>query len=463
MRAYGRTVFGMVSLLAWSLARPAAQAQEPVDLLHAVGTELAVSTVYRNQRTQAERLVDGDAATVWNSATGDLVGAWIEVRLPADATVSAISLIPGFPGMSGNRDLSRGNHRVAAIRVLREGVEVGRFPVAHERPEFVTIPVRGAGGVWRIELAELRPGLRTDWREVCIAELRMLGRAPAMSPGMRLPRVAVGALPAPRVPAAVDPVALERSFRRELGALVPAWRALQDDYFSFLQNTGEPMPDAETVRAVERTRASILRRIVALVEPIDPARADAVRMAGMTRLAGESWRWEPAVLADLAAISAALDVVAARLGTDDARCRASRTLAELRLQRVAGFAGAAAYFDEIDAFEAGGAEEGRGGSAARSSDRARLRGAPHARRGVAAQRPWGHHAAAPPRGARRSARRRRLARPRRVVARRAIELRLGFALSPPSPWTRCAVRRFPSPCGAPCVPAETLRPDQSAP
>jgi hypothetical protein len=358
-------VVGTACLLSWGLARPAVRAQEPVDLLHAVGTELAVSTVYRDQRAQAERLVDGDVASVWNSATGDLVGAWIEVRLPADASVSAISLIPGFPGMAGSRDLFRGNHRVASVRVLREGVEVGRFPVAHERPEFVTLPVRGGGGVWRIELAELRPGLRSDWREVCIAELRILGSAPSVAPGTRLPRVAVGTLPGPRVDGAVDPVALERAFRRELGALVPAWRALQDDYFAFLGNTGEPIPDAETVRGVERARASILRRIVALVDPVDPARADAARMAGLARLSGESWRWEPAVRADLAAVSAALEAVAARLGTDDARCRCGRALAELRLHRVAGFARAAAYFDEIEAFEADGAEEGRSGPEAR--------------------------------------------------------------------------------------------------
>ncbi len=360
-------VMGGWILATWGLGGSAARAQEPVDLLRAVGTELAVSSVYRNQRVQAERLVDGDVAGAWNSATGDLSGAWVEVRLPTDAMVTAISLIPGFPGMSGNRDLFRGNHRVAAIRVLREGVEVGRFPVEHERPEFVTIPVRGGGGVWRIELAELRPGLRSDWREACIAELRILGRAPSMVPGTRLPRVAVGALPAARVVAPVDPVALERALRRELGALVPAWRALQGDYFAFLENTGEPIPDAETVRAVERTRAAILRRITALVEPVDPARADAVRLAGMTRLSGESWRWEPAVRADLAAIGAALEAVAARLGTDDARCRSARALTELRLQRVAGFARAAAYFDEIDAFEADGSGEGRSGAAARRS------------------------------------------------------------------------------------------------
>jgi hypothetical protein len=348
-----------VAWIAWALpcgalpwGAPSARAQEPVDLLHAVGTELAVSSAYRNLRQQVERLVDGDPTSAWNSATGDLVGAWIEVRLPADAEVTAIALVPGFARVSQGTDLFTGNHRVSAIRVLREGVEVGRFPVAHERPELVTIPVRGRGGVWRIELAELRAGTRNDWREACVSELRIFGRAPSVAPGTRTPRVAIGALPEAAVAVAVDVAALERAQRRDLTYLVREWRTLQSDYFSFAESTGEPEPDAETIRETERARAAILRRVTELVQPVDPARADAIRIAGATRLSGVAWRWEPIVRADLAAISAALDAVAERIGTDAARCRSVRALAELRLVRVAGLARLAAYFDEIDESEA---------------------------------------------------------------------------------------------------------------
>lgn len=344
-----------------------ARAQEPVDLLHAVGSELAVSSAYRNLRQQVERLVDGDPESAWNSATGDLAGAWIEVRLPADAEVTGVALIPGFARVSNGADLFTGNHRVARIRVLREGVEVGRFPVPNERPELVTIPVRGAGGVWRIELTELRAGTRSDWREVCISELRILGRAPTVAPGTRTPRVAIGALPEAPTTAPVDVAALERAQRRDLTLLVRDWRALQDEYFSFAQNTGEPEPDAETTRETERRRAAILRRITDLVQPVDPARADAVRMAGATRLSGPAWRWDPTARADLVALSSAVDAVAERIGSDAARCRTARALAELRLVRVSQLARLAAYFDEIDeSHELSSGEERPRGAARRS-------------------------------------------------------------------------------------------------
>lgn len=359
-----------VAWIAWGAlpsGAPSVRAQEPVDLLHAVGTELAVSSAYRNLRQQVERLVDGDPTSAWNSATGDLVGAWIEVRLPADAEVTGIALVPGFARVSNGTDLFTGNHRVAAIRVLREGVEVGRFPVAHERPELVTIPVRGRGGVWRIELSELREGTRTDWREACVSELRILGRAPSVAPGTRTPRVAIGALPEAAVAVAVDVAALERAQRRDLTHLVREWRTLQSDYFSFAESTGDPEPDAETIRETERARAAILRRVTELVQPVDPARADAIRIAGATRLSGVAWRWEPVVRADLAAISAALDAVAERIGTDAARCRSVRALAELRLVRVAGLARLASYFDEIDESEALSMEDERPRGAERRS------------------------------------------------------------------------------------------------
>jgi hypothetical protein len=347
-------------VLTWGVAS-SALAQEPVDLLHAVGTDVAVSSVYRDRQSQVERLVDGDPATAWNSRTGDLAGAWIEVRLPADAQVTGIGIIPGFARTGGATDLFTGNHRVARIRVLREGVEVGSFPVANARPERVTIPVRGAGGVWRIEITEVLPGTRSDWREICVSELQILGHAPSMAPGTRVPRMAVGALPAVSAPAAVDPVALEREQRRAVGWLVTQWRELEQTYASLASNTGAPEPDAETTRETERQRAAILRRITSLVEPVDAARADAIRMAGAQRLTGVAWRWDRILLGDLTAIAAALDTVAERIGSDEARCRSARAQAEIRLVRVAELTEVARMFDEIDEAHGGGGDARRSG------------------------------------------------------------------------------------------------------
>ncbi|MEM7515301.1 MAG: hypothetical protein AAF368_00055, partial [Planctomycetota bacterium] len=40
------------------------------------------------------------------------------------------------------------------------------------------IAVGGAGGIWRIIVTDTVPGTRADFREICISELRALGRAP---------------------------------------------------------------------------------------------------------------------------------------------------------------------------------------------------------------------------------------------------------------------------------------------
>ncbi len=67
-----------------------------VDLLTSVRAAVAVSSAYRDREGQALRLADGDLETAWNSRTGELVGAWIEVqeaRDDADAAGEAAELV----------------------------------------------------------------------------------------------------------------------------------------------------------------------------------------------------------------------------------------------------------------------------------------------------------------------------------------------------------------------------------
>ena len=146
---------------------PTAQPVE-LDLLHAVRSDLAVSSAYRNQSSQAASLIDGNLETAWNSRTGELVGAAIEVRLPADVHVSALAMTAGFTHMQRDTDLFLGNHRVARIRVLHEGTEVGSFPLDVNVRTLQRIPLEGTGGVYRIEVTEVLAGARDDWRETCI-------------------------------------------------------------------------------------------------------------------------------------------------------------------------------------------------------------------------------------------------------------------------------------------------------
>ena len=150
---------GLASL--W-LAAPA-RAQE-VDLLHAIGADVAVSTTYRNQRGQADALIDGDLETAWNSRTGELTTSWIEVRLPPTAHVTSLAMTVGFTHVSERgADLFPGNHRVRRVRVLHDGVVATEHALDVSSRALQSVPVSGGGGVYRIEIVETEPGSRSDW------------------------------------------------------------------------------------------------------------------------------------------------------------------------------------------------------------------------------------------------------------------------------------------------------------
>lgn len=174
--------------------RTDAPAAEPRDLLHRVPAAVAVSSAYRDSAAQVARLVDEDFETAWNSRTGDLDGAWIDVRLPENARVTAIQMTVGFTHVTDRADLFTGNHRVRRVRVTHGGETVGETTLDPDRRGLQTIPVEGGGGDYRIELVELVPGTRDDWREACVSELRVLGHAP-IAHAVYTPRSAIGTLP----------------------------------------------------------------------------------------------------------------------------------------------------------------------------------------------------------------------------------------------------------------------------
>lgn len=174
-----------------------AAATAPIDLLRSVPTALGASSAYREEVGQLARLVDGDLETSWNSRSGDLVGAWLEVRVPEGATVTSIELTAGFTRVRDEgTDLFAGNHRVTRVRVSRDGTELGVHSLDAESRALQSLPVEGPAGLYRLEVLDVVAGSRADWREACISELRVMGRAPGGRPGAFGPRTAIGETPA---------------------------------------------------------------------------------------------------------------------------------------------------------------------------------------------------------------------------------------------------------------------------
>jgi hypothetical protein len=172
-----------------------------LELLHALPAAVATSSAYREDVAEVAKLVDGDLESAWNSRTGDLVGSWVAFRVPGDAQLTAIEMTAGFTKRTGSRDLFTGNHRVSRVRVTRDGAQVAEHTLRTDERGLQRFAVTGPGGDYRVEVLELLPGERTDWRETCISELRVLGHSSAARAASSVPSTAVGALPAGTAPA----------------------------------------------------------------------------------------------------------------------------------------------------------------------------------------------------------------------------------------------------------------------
>ena len=94
---------------------------DPVNLLAHRSTTINVGSTVANRAIKPEHLVDGKLDTAWNSKTGDLVGAWLVVRLPADAKVQSIKLTAGFTKVDPKLgDLFTENPRIKKLRITHD-------------------------------------------------------------------------------------------------------------------------------------------------------------------------------------------------------------------------------------------------------------------------------------------------------------------------------------------------------
>jgi hypothetical protein len=160
-----------------------------------VDSTVAVSSTVANARIVPEHLVDGDPATAWNSRTGDLVGAWIAIRLPPAAHVDVIKIAAGFTQVDKKADLFTMNPRIRKVRVSRNGKPLLDKQLDIESRALQDLPVDAPGGDFRIEVLEIAPGSRPSWREICVSELEVWGTPPPGTPATRTtPTVRVGSL-----------------------------------------------------------------------------------------------------------------------------------------------------------------------------------------------------------------------------------------------------------------------------
>lgn len=181
----------------------------PVNLLTATPAVVAVSSTVTNREIVPAHLVDGDLGTAWNSRTGELQGAWIGARVPADARVTSIRMTVGFTKVDPKLgDLFTMNPRIRKVRVLRNGVPIAERTLDPAVRTLQDIPIDQPGGEYKIEVVDILPGTKPSWRESCVSELEVLGMpGPGTSSKPGAPVVHVGSFNPPPAIAPADCVA----------------------------------------------------------------------------------------------------------------------------------------------------------------------------------------------------------------------------------------------------------------
>lgn len=188
----------MRSMVVVALLASAAHADD-VNLLTTTPTTVAVSSTVANAAILPDHLVDGKLSTAWNSQTGELEGAWIAVRVPADTHVKTIKLTAGFTHKDKKLgDLFTQNPRIKKIRITAGDKTIDKVLDADNRG-LHEIAVDIPGGDFEIRVLQVVPGTKKQWREVCVSELEVWGTAPAPSKKKLKPSVRVRSLDAPPV------------------------------------------------------------------------------------------------------------------------------------------------------------------------------------------------------------------------------------------------------------------------
>lgn len=172
-----------------------------LELIHAIGAVVTVSSTVENTAHSPAHLVDRDPRTAWNARTGELTRAWINVEFPAVVSVTSIKLTAGFVATgSRGEDYFSMNHRVRRIRIIVDGQPSGEFDVDTERRDLQTFAVGKNAKSLRIEIAATRAGTKKQWSEVCISEFEVWGKASTPSAGPTTPVVQVDASHEQRCP-----------------------------------------------------------------------------------------------------------------------------------------------------------------------------------------------------------------------------------------------------------------------
>ena len=177
-----------------------------VDLLRFMPMTVRVSSSVANPKILPAHLVDRDLKTAWNSATGQLVGSWIEIVIPPGAEVTELRVTSGFTALGPKgEDYFTMNPRIKQLHITDNG-PTRTVALDIDQRGLQTIAVSASVDL-RIEIAEIVPGSNKAWREASMSELELWGTPPegwTTPTPPHVPLVEVGAEPIEDTCAEID-------------------------------------------------------------------------------------------------------------------------------------------------------------------------------------------------------------------------------------------------------------------
>jgi hypothetical protein len=150
-----------------------------VELLHATPSTIRVSSRVANKAIVPAQIADHDFSTAWNSRTGDLVGAWVDVAVPG-AQIVELRFTVGHTGKgSHGEDYFTMNPRIRKVTLLdgKTQLVTAALDIAKRELQNVRLPKPLAHV--RLRVDDVAPGSRPSWREVCISEIEAWGQLPS--------------------------------------------------------------------------------------------------------------------------------------------------------------------------------------------------------------------------------------------------------------------------------------------
>lgn len=150
-----------------------------LELLHSVPATIRLSSRVANKSILPAHIADRDLATAWNSRTGDVRGAWVDLEVPG-AGIREVRLTAGHTGTGPKgEDYFTMNPRIRRVTLIDGDAELAHVDLDITRRDLQVMKLVSPHDHVRLRIDDVVMGTKRAWREACISEIEAWGTLPA--------------------------------------------------------------------------------------------------------------------------------------------------------------------------------------------------------------------------------------------------------------------------------------------